>query len=411
MARNDDNNRPQGASERLALKLARVVRKTLPGLFRYEDGRRTPHSVEYWGSAKRNGGYLGVEAKGMMERERESDVIAGATGVMRPGWVRRVFGNPDERIPACEIDIKADPARHPEALRATLHHELVHCGLHELLGANGERNFLGHVAKHVPLVDLSYEWYGQFANAPGQTDDYGMKTWGPIRSGSYAEDYGLKLWEHMVDHGDGKGLYIDRSRKNEDGYWRVEKWTEEAFTALTTSRPVQSGPAEVPENPPHDSESMRTWSKAMARDIIAVYEGKLPREEFRERYAPIIEHEAEMRGTAQKGNTKDPEEQEKKNVEGSQAQRNAGQTRDETGQGQNGHRGKSEQRLHEIRAERATLDRELKALHKGAGRNGQAQRGDKVCTRGQAILRPKLHDESAQDKQHATHGRDTGMER
>ena len=69
------------------------------------------------------------------------------------------------------------------------------------------------------------------------------------------------------------------------------------------------------------------------------------------------------------------------------------------------------QRLREIRAERAALRRGLKALQKGAGTNGQGQRGRKGGTRGQATLHPKLHDESVQDRQHAKHERDTGMER
>ena len=246
-----------------------------------------------------------------------SDVPSLAAGVLRP---RSVSPDAHPSGVACEIDVQVGHVPSPRSVVSTVHHEMVHCGLRDLLGPHGRDNFLAHVAEHVPVSDLVGTWYassfdrssldgfaagGVFRALGAESpppDGAKRAEAGVARSQTYASLLGADPTEWTASDGSRAG-YLDLSSPIADPSprastplsfegsvdERIRMWIEESFTALSTSVPVASGPASLPSAPPSDAGSMTEWARAMARDLLAVYSGDLSAEALRSRYAPLVD--------------------------------------------------------------------------------------------------------------------------
>ena len=152
----------------VASHFAAWAHRSFPRFFSRDDGRPTPHDMEFWAPAPSYMPKPVTDARDAPRSEHRflSDLPDIASGVLRP---HAVSSDSHPSGVACEIDVRVGHAPSPRAVVSTIHHEMVHCGLRDLLGPGGRDNFLAHIAEHVPLPDLVGTWYASIHDraAPG----------------------------------------------------------------------------------------------------------------------------------------------------------------------------------------------------------------------------------------------------
>ena len=220
-----------------------------------------------------------------------------------------------EAPPGCKVKVNLTGDEPAEKVRETMRHEILHCGLEELLSPRQHDRLIEHVAANIPIQSLRDGWY--LGNHAGQeienvwkwAEDYSAQTQATaekesargranlsaIRAEAYKDHYGITDVQLDLTRGEKGKTHIDPSTLGEGRALgeavtgSVRTWVEEAITHRTSHG--HDGPI-VPSTPhegkPRGEAQTTVWVEALANDVHAVYAGTLPLKEFDARYADVI---------------------------------------------------------------------------------------------------------------------------
>ena len=332
----------QTRGERKLDKLARWLARTAPRLLpNIERGEESPSGRPQWDNVVRvahntprpQGGPGKHVAWATMENHddqgatRKSESSGPAETLMQRDprmarWLDTTSASANSRQwfapeepPGCKVEVNLTGDEPAEKVRETMRHEILHCGLEELLSPKQHDRLIEHVATNVSIQSLRDGWYlGNHARQEMEShwkwaEDYdakvqakaemsmarGQTNVSAARAEHYKERYGITDAQLDLSRGEEEKTYIDPSRLGEGRALgeaitgSVRAWVEEGITHRTSHG--HDGPI-VPSTPhegkPRGEAQTTVWVEALANDVHAVYAGTLSLKEFDARYADVI---------------------------------------------------------------------------------------------------------------------------
>ena len=215
----------------------------------------------------------------------------------------------------CKVKVNLTDDEPPEKVRETMRHEILHCGLEELLSPKQHDRLIEHVATNIPIQSLRDGWY--LGNHAGQeiedvwkwAEDYSAQTQATaekesakgranisaIRAKDYKDHYGITDVQLDLTRGEKGKTHIDPSTLGEGRALgetvtgSVRTWVEEAIAHRTShGHDGTIVPSTPHEGKPRGEAQTTVWVEAFANDVHAVYGGTLSLKEFDARYADVI---------------------------------------------------------------------------------------------------------------------------